>query len=655
MDARTLQDLPDEVKDCEKSVRESNPSMDKSTAIAICRDQLNMQDAPETGNSRLAVFTPTGSEATEEILSSAQETTAQETDTEVTLTAEDDGVLIEAAGEEIPHAALDTVESALQSELGDGSSDDLAKRKSLLMTAGEDQSLTVQPCFELETQFSEAMMDEAARLIAFVGGVETVPYHNENRLYFDTKDQSLHHTVLDVSEIVTRRIAADNDIEIESHSIKLLDEQPDDPEIELASAPTSVSAIEAVKSNLKKLEEDPCQDGWVMVGTKQKDGQTVPNCVPEEDADPANLSHGRQILGGTRQLADRIERTEQDDGTVLYEGIKALTEGVWTDQNSKESVHYIPSNLDVELGAEVNVMHDQSDVSESGEIVDFEHGTDSNGKEALFVDFELDTNSEAGAYADKALKTALESGGKEGFGGPSVEIPANHEIEPNGPKGHPTITDGKIAGLGLVGQPAAKDTAFEFQANQRAVALGSQDALILEREQRNMADAEELRETLESAGINTEDMEDEDVMDMAESLHDDLMSELDMAEHGGDEDEDEDEEDDTEMADDGAVDSLEEQIDDIWGEMDEIKAMIEDMQDQMATEEEMSAAQEELSENIEEAREELAEAETVQELAEAKDELDKRLSNLEEQPDNEGRTLSDEADLTSIETPSGPF
>lgn len=37
-----LQDLPEEVKDCEKSVREDNPDMDKSTAIAVCRDQLDM-------------------------------------------------------------------------------------------------------------------------------------------------------------------------------------------------------------------------------------------------------------------------------------------------------------------------------------------------------------------------------------------------------------------------------------------------------------------------------------------------------------------------------------------------------------------------------------------------------------------------------------
>lgn len=38
-----LEELPEKVKECEKSVREDNPDMDRSTAIAICRDQLNME------------------------------------------------------------------------------------------------------------------------------------------------------------------------------------------------------------------------------------------------------------------------------------------------------------------------------------------------------------------------------------------------------------------------------------------------------------------------------------------------------------------------------------------------------------------------------------------------------------------------------------
>jgi predicted CopG family antitoxin len=31
------------------------------------------------------------------------------------------------------------------------------------------------------------------------------------------------------------------------------------------------------------VEADPCMDGYVMDGTVEKDGETVPNCVPKEE------------------------------------------------------------------------------------------------------------------------------------------------------------------------------------------------------------------------------------------------------------------------------------------------------------------------------------------------------------------------------------
>lgn len=35
------------------------------------------------------------------------------------------------------------------------------------------------------------------------------------------------------------------------------------------------------EEELEKDEDDPCQDGWVMRGTKEKNGRTVPDCVPQ--------------------------------------------------------------------------------------------------------------------------------------------------------------------------------------------------------------------------------------------------------------------------------------------------------------------------------------------------------------------------------------
>lgn len=41
--------------------------------------------------------------------------------------------------------------------------------------------------------------------------------------------------------------------------------------------------IEELESMLS--EDDPCWDGYTMVGMKMKDGEKVPNCVPDDDVD----------------------------------------------------------------------------------------------------------------------------------------------------------------------------------------------------------------------------------------------------------------------------------------------------------------------------------------------------------------------------------
>ena len=38
------------------------------------------------------------------------------------------------------------------------------------------------------------------------------------------------------------------------------------------------------KSKMEEGEmENPCQDGYIAYGTKEKDGRTVPNCVPDPE------------------------------------------------------------------------------------------------------------------------------------------------------------------------------------------------------------------------------------------------------------------------------------------------------------------------------------------------------------------------------------
>jgi hypothetical protein len=44
--------------------------------------------------------------------------------------------------------------------------------------------------------------------------------------------------------------------------------------------------IETIKSylttELAEFEQGPCQDGYVQIGMKDKDGRMVPNCVPAD-------------------------------------------------------------------------------------------------------------------------------------------------------------------------------------------------------------------------------------------------------------------------------------------------------------------------------------------------------------------------------------
>ena len=423
--------------------------------------------------------------------------------------------------------------------------------------------------------------------------------------------------------------------------------------------------------------QDPCWDGYTMVGMKEENGREVPNCVPDDDVPDAEMSgdcpEGQTKVNGecvpvedVGQLdpslsaahftlseleTEPIEREELSENEVVYRNVKILQSGTWTDSGSGETIWYSPKgldNLEVRENNAINIMHDSdNEVSEVGEL---ENPRAESGE--LYADLRINTENAAGAYADENLKQTLETNGAKGFGGPSVEIDAEgQEIEWNEDRGVKELTKGLISGLGLVKNPASKPTAFARQTANRGVALSEgQNHYTLGNEARHMADIEELRETLDSAGLGDviDDMSDEEVMDMAENLHDDLMSELEPeemenAEHGYDKDEDEEEE-DMDMA-----------GEEMMEELQAVKQRLEVLEDEIeqmeyATPEET----EELSEEIEETQENLADAETVAELQEAKHELDKRLSELEDEPDTGSRkTLAGDAELNGDSSEGG--
>ena len=325
-----------------------------------------------------------------------------------------------------------------------------------------------------------------------------------------------------------------------------------------------------------------------------------------------------------------IEREELGENEVLYKSVKVLQSGAWTDSASGETIWYSPrglENLEVRDENTINIMHDAgNDVSSVGKM---ENPQASDGQ--LYADLRINTSNAAGQYADENLQQTLESKGAKGFGGPSVEIDAEgQQIEYNQERGIKELTKGFISGLGLVKNPASKPVSFARQVGQRGVALSEgQTHYHLEQEGISMANIEEIRETMDSAGLGDtiDDMTDEEVMDFAENLHSDLMSDLEddesadgdteMGDYKDDEEDDEDEE-DTEMAD-----------DDMAEELQALRQRLEVLEDEMQSMSAMSQEEgEELSDELETAKEELAEASTVAELSESLEAVQTELSEV---------------------------
>jgi len=257
----------------------------------------------------------------------------------------------------------------------------------------------------------------------------------------------------------------------------------------------------------------------------------------------------------------------------------------------------------------------------------------------------LHMNNAASKYADENLQAALESGGKVGFGGPSVEIPAEgQELERNGDVLE--LVQGKVDGAGLVMQPASKTVDFQNQTAEKGVALSAesdelarktkgvylQEPAMSERELQ--MDAEECRETLEEYGMDTSDMDDEEVVSMAEGLHDELMGMMDGEMEDYEEDDEEEDEMDMEDGEDEEEEDTEMQEDDDMGEgMAYIEEEIADLWDKLRKIEDAMMDDSEMSARLSELKESVADAETVEELQADLEEMDKQLS--------QGRTLAD--------------
>jgi hypothetical protein len=362
--------------------------------------------------------------------------------------------------------------------------------------------------------------------------------------------------------------------------------------------------------------------------------------LPDRTED--NMLAAAQHLQLKSLESEPIERVEDGGDTVRYRNLKLLSPGIWADAGSQTETYYPPEGIAAlqahydeseHDGPPLNIMHDldaeewdHHEASVAGHVDPKTLDTDDDGN--LFGDIVVDTSTGAGQFADENLRSTLEKGGTVGFGGPSVEIPAEGLQQSHDPqRDMPRVDGGRLTGVALVMDPASKSVNFARESARRPVALAAgdsgQEAKVLTREQsgmsdRELADAGEVREIMEMFGFDTGDLDDGEVMDMAEDLHEDLMDELqggdtEMGDYGDDEDDDEEDDDEMEMADDGMdADAMQEQVTNLM-------ERVEDLEDTMSQ-----------AMTSDEAQSQLASADTVEELEAKKEELDRRLSELED-------------------------
>lgn len=191
---------------------------------------------------------------------------------------------------------------------------------------------------------------------------------------------------------------------------------------------------------------------------------------------------GSALAIHTLEEPGTITRTEEGDDRVRYEDVMLLSPGVWTDAASQQPIHYsergIRNSHTNWEDTTLNFLHEQEDeIWQIGEVDDESAYVDDEGR--LFADLVLDTSKASGELADEALETALETGGKQGIEGPSVEI-TGHDYEFDRDAGVKELVEGTFRGAALVGVgispgPASKTASFEHQTDERAVALQSSD------------------------------------------------------------------------------------------------------------------------------------------------------------------------------------
>jgi len=303
-----------------------------------------------------------------------------------------------------------------------------------------------------------------------------------------------------------------------------------DPEAYCAAIQQEVEGKQAMSPvALAASDRDPCWEGYEQVGMKEGENGPVPNCVPKGKSNKAMSA----LVFTMRDLEGApIRRQSLGNNKVRYRDVKLLSPGIWTDAGSQSAAYYSPDgirNLRAEYdpnkypGPPVNIQHDVDmatgethDASVAGYVDPNSLAVDD--ADNLYGDIVIDRSRSAGAYADDNLMSALESKGRLGFGGPSVEIPAKGLQEVFDPaRNMPEIKGGLISGLGLVMDPAAKTVSFAKEVARRGVAMSGTNTKSYYLK-RSLMDTDGIRDVMDRYGIETGGKSDEELAMMAEEV-----------------------------------------------------------------------------------------------------------------------------------------
>jgi HK97 family phage prohead protease len=210
--------------------------MEESALRPLMRNKdLGAVSRPESGDTRIVFFTPTKRPPDGERLEIVAEEVGAVLGVEevpVDMKPLEKGVLVGAseqtAGgvEAHPHPLLDVVESAIHDRLGG--------EKSVLMVAGSASGMSVQPVFEIEETLPEEAVSEIRRLYEHVAGILPDVQQSDGRLRLDTRQKRLGHIKLDVAEIVVRRVADAESVQVEGHTFEALPVTGEDKKLKRA-------------------------------------------------------------------------------------------------------------------------------------------------------------------------------------------------------------------------------------------------------------------------------------------------------------------------------------------------------------------------------------------------------------------------------------